>query len=308
MNDPFENGPIRLGFNTLVPTVLGSAYKRGSFSVNADGSFALAWIPDVVNTLRWTNAGAATPTWANIPSTNSAALQQQMSLIRVVSGGLRLFVTQATTSPSGVLYAGSSSAASRDTYTALTPTTLSDLASSELEIGYSGAAFTSRPIDISAVEFSSAQLTGFPNNAIAGFTTGYVCGLNFPSTAVVYYESILNVEGLPTETSGSIGISSSTDFKSTPANEVGSFERAYNYARSFLMDPVIMDAAAFAVGSVNQKAGAAVGLAGRFARRAQHVLVAGQQAPANSRQSTVVIEEMKADELRPSQQGRWIRA
>jgi len=92
MSNPFENPPIRLGFDTFVPTALHTAYYRSSLVTAADGSFDLIVLPSLINAIYFNNQGySATPLWTAYNMANSAAIATQIDMARVVGMGLRVY-------------------------------------------------------------------------------------------------------------------------------------------------------------------------------------------------------------------------
>ena len=107
LQDPWEHGPINLGYGTLVETVKMTGYARGSITVNADGTFAVLVLPQT-SAMVYTNvSGSAGTTWVSNAAYNQSALAAQAIEARITSGGLRIFALFPETASSGVLFAGS---------------------------------------------------------------------------------------------------------------------------------------------------------------------------------------------------------
>lgn len=243
--DPWEAGPLKLGYNCMTNTVLGTGYARSSFVVNADGSFALVCTPQTAIGFVFTNnAGAAVATWNSIPAANLTALTAQMLEGRVISGGIRCVCLFPETSASGVLGAGVLSSSSNNNCQAFTPTTLFNSPSSELGLGSRGARACFLPQDNDSYSFYTNSIAGY--SAAGPYTSSvpYICGLGFPVGTVVYYEAVINLEGLPPNTTATVGInpeneniaSAASDYFATP-------ERLWSAARNIMGNSVIMNAA-----------------------------------------------------------------
>jgi len=91
LSDPWSYGPCRIGFGTMVPTSLATAYLRRVFAANsADGTFSVALTPSIVSMLYYNDSGLTSTSWGYANATNVGPLQQLASEYRVVSGGLRV--------------------------------------------------------------------------------------------------------------------------------------------------------------------------------------------------------------------------
>jgi len=299
LDDPFECGPVPLGYDCFLPTALGSAYQRGSFLTNADGSFSTVLFPDFVNMVQSSNgAHGALHAGAFSSATNLASIQANFSEVRIVSGGVRLFVCFPETSAPGVLFAGTTPDLSVSGYQGLSTDSLTGLPGSHLGIGNRGACATIRPYDNGSFEFFSLPVSGYAAATIPYMTAAYIAGINFPATSLVWYEAILNFEGISkTATSSSVVPSddqappSLADYFPTPGN-------LWTAIRSQLTPAVIMDGlGAGAQLMRGNRAGAAL-YAGKAASRL--ILGSGQNFNTNfvqraSRENSLIVEEMKED-------------
>jgi len=105
--DPFDCPPVRLGFDTFVPTGIHTAYLRGSFNTNTDGSFDIVVLPNISSLVFINVAGnSTTPFWTMIPAANAAAINSQIDMARVVSMGIRIFPQIPLTAAPGILSSG----------------------------------------------------------------------------------------------------------------------------------------------------------------------------------------------------------
>lgn len=300
LRDPWENPPIKLGYLSCTPTVLATATARSSLTVNADGSFALALQPSVKNMILTNNAGNAVATWTGLDAANRAAITAQFMEARIVSGGLRAFALFPETSASGVLFAAAVPT-NGTTLQLTTATGLSGYPSSELGIGTRGARAVMTPVDVDAAVFHAeiSDGTGY-SGAFFPVTTPYICGLGFPVGTVIWYEAVLNLEGIPNAllgASSTIGLDS--DLAPTLQDRLPNFESAARAARALLGNAAVMDAAVGLGGLIHPGIGVAMSATrsvfgqGRHFRQAQ--LVAGASEAAHGRQNSIVIEEMKEE-------------
>lgn len=196
--DPWEFGPMRVGFGTLSTTSLGVAYWRGTIAVNAtDGSFGLMLLPDCENMVQICTAGGGTATWTSQPASNQAVLAGQMQAARVVSGGLRVMPLQASTVAPGVLYAGALPGSTKSQVNAMIITNINNLASSEVGIAGRGARVVTLPEDPNSYALSYNVLNGYASTTVVGSTIPYICGTGYAGGTNILVEAVLNLEGSP---------------------------------------------------------------------------------------------------------------
>jgi len=207
--DPFEHGPVRLGFaNTMIPTTLASGYLRSSFLTNADGSFTCMLLPqlsiDGTATRRggvYFSASAANSNFTAmgfIPFPQSAAIAQIGPEGRIVSAGLRLLPQVPLTNPGGMLFAGLIPSESYTNILSRSTNFLTNLPYSHWIDGRHGATVTTRPLDFESFNFKLNIVGGINDNELPYNPIPYISGLGFPPNTVVYYEASINLEILPT--------------------------------------------------------------------------------------------------------------
>jgi len=307
LNNPFEFGPLKLGYDVILPTVLMTAYRRAAIQVNADGSFAIAMTPSATNMVLTNNSGASTTVWVTQNASNVGAITNQTDSCRVVSGGLRLFCLFAETAAPGVLFAGQMAQVTRTSITAQSPNTLLALPEAELGLGTRGAAAMIYPIDNSSFEMWTSPAAGYSVGTYPYSSSVFITGSGFPAGTVVWYESILNLEGYPnpvsTTTSG-LSDSQLGDYNSTPASFFPTPTALMAAVRGALSNPVIMDAVELGAHAANPGLGSAVSsIRGAFGHgrninsaRSNHArLVAGDSERVRGREQSVVIEEVKSE-------------
>lgn len=303
--DPWEYPPMKLGYDCYVPSLLGMGYLRNSLTVNADGSFAIAFQPSITSSLITNVSGAAGVTWGGPFSlTDASSVTTQMSEARVVSGGLRVMALFPATSAPGVLYTGSDTSRTLANFQAASVSSLTGLPSSEIGIGSKGSRAVFYPIDNESFKFTVSPLTSYSGSVLPYQPTLYVAGLGFPTGTVVYYEAVLNLEGLPQNSSLSIGVDNNAAAPPTLVDSFPSTDSLVSVVKRLIPPSVIMDGIgnlasglAGMIGGPLAKAGVNF-LTSAFSSGAhvRRTLAAGASQPRHGRQNTVVIEEMKDNE------------
>lgn len=245
MLDPFEYGPVRLGFDCFTASDLATGYLRAAFVVNADGSFAIFLLPSITGMVLTNNGGqgaVGSINWTAASAANSTGIRNVAISARVVSGGLRAFALFPTTSAPGALFVGQLADYSANTLYAESPSGLSNLQDAMLGVGSLGASGTVRPQDPSSFIFSTWPLqgyTGVPSQPVFS-TVPFIAGLGFPAGTVIYYEAILNLEILPNYTTAStLAMSADTQYNQDTFSSASSL---FNAARRLLTNPSIVDA------------------------------------------------------------------
>jgi hypothetical protein len=295
--DPWEAGPMKLGFNCFTETVLATAYLRSSFVVNADGTFALVLVPSATGMVLSNISGSAGVTWVQSDASNRAAVLVQGTEGRVTSGGIRLFALFPETSAPGVLFGGLIPTTNVSLLTAMAPVSFTTLSSAEVGIGSKGARAVLLPQDPDSYVFSTPTVTGYTTTVPITSSIPFITGTSFPVGTVIWYEAVLNLELLPSVSSGSVGampLSSSSDVASTHfPTPLG----LWNAARPYLTSSVVMDATqgllSMAAPRIARALGSSFGGGAGFRR----ALVAGEQVLHQNRRSTIMLEEMKDGEL-----------
>jgi len=297
--DPWQYGPVKLGYNTMVETTLASAFLRTSFQVGTDGSFSLILNPCVTNMVWLSTGGLNTATYTALSAADSVGIGQQLAGARVISGGIRAIALFPETAASGVLVSGAFSFIPSGLWSSnLTPASMFQQPTANLGYGGKGARTVILPIDNSAQEFSApvSNAVGFGSTVNIPYTVPYIAGQGFPVGTIIWYEAILNLEGLPSTGSSAIGINvdSIPQIAGTPASSGKTYELAANWVRRAIGSPTVMEGAAglldgYGYHSLSNFVRSAFG-SGHNSR-----LVAGQSARRQARQNSVVIEEMESD-------------
>lgn len=223
LDAPFECPPVRLGFGTFIPTSLAAAYRRDSFTTNADGSFSLTYFPTATYPLYWNRAGAGNaPFWNATNSVNQSAITNQFGQARVVASGIRLFPMIAQTSAPGMIALGLlPSSGSVDLLTSamnVSPGVTFSLPSMTIHKAASGTAgafeVVWRPEDVTSWELDrgfALSAPGSVNNISGVFTAGIdmgpymaIAGLGLPPSTVIYYEFITHLECTQINSTGTV--------------------------------------------------------------------------------------------------------
>jgi len=198
LTDPFTYPGIKLGCGTMIPTTLAMATARGSVGVNGtDGSFSIGTLTLANTNLTValvSNVTAATaPAFASYSAYNNTAINLQMTAMRVVSGGLRVFVNCPMTSAPGIII-GTTQSVNGLTPSLLTVNNFRDLPmseicnSQEMQVCY-------RPSDNRDFEFT------FPNSGLSlASWQGYISGTGWPIGTTVFWEVVYHIEGYQVNT------------------------------------------------------------------------------------------------------------
>lgn len=318
LTDPWEHEGVYLGYDTFIPTLLASAYRRGNFTVNADGTFAMYMVPSATGMVNINTSGAAGTTWSAANATNLAAITAQGQESRVVSGGLRVMCLFPETSAPGVLFAGVDVASSGTQLVTYTPNILANASNATLGLGSKGARGIILPLDPDSYTFFVNPIVGYSASNIPNSSVITMTGFGFPAGTLVWYESILNLELLPGNGSATIGIDASTD--TLPLSLCSFFpspSALFQQIRSAIGPSTVMDGVDNLLSAANAAGYQAAGRA-RTALRATRSLfgtggalnaamVSGRMATAQGRQASLVIEEMKDDGVivRPTRGQVW---
>jgi len=198
--DPFEYRGCRLGWGTMVPTQLASAYLRTTVTANADGSLGLLAYPNAVNMLSVFAGGAAVAAaTSSVNATDAAAIAANFDTGRPISIGIRAIPSIALTSAPGFCYAGALPGMTNTSANALTVNDLvafptSILAGNAVTSGSS----TGRPQDLNSFTFlaQAVNASGFAGTTPLPFSVPYLAYTGMPAGATVSVEVVFNFEGI----------------------------------------------------------------------------------------------------------------
>jgi len=279
LNNPFEYGGMKLGYDCYVASDLSTAYVRGSFIVNADGTFSIVFCPNVTYLVSYNNQGAATTTYTTLSATNSGTIVSNYGSARVVSGGVRCFPNTGPGATNiGVMYAGSIPNISKGGMVSLSPSVLTTLPQSEMGVGVHGACFLTRPVDNDSFVFSINPLS-VTTSLVGTTSSGFITGAGFPAGTVIYFESILNLECLAGGLSGSVAVSSNRpNPEPTASDYFPSPESLLAKLRPYIADAAVMDFAEAAVKTAVGVKSAANNIRSMFAR-SRNTRVGGNITP-----------------------------
>lgn len=298
LRDPWEYGPVKLGYDTFVPTETGAAFLRSSITVNIDGTFAIAVTPQASASFvtTWTGGHAAAAT-SSLASTNAAQILSEFKTGRCVSGGIRVFALFPATVQPGILFGGELVEISLTSLNAFTPDQLNAIASDELGFGSRGARAIIKPIDNTSFEFITQLPAGYGASTLMQSSIPFISGTGFTAGTVIWYEAVLNFEGIPNNTGTTLGVSvdesigggSVMDFFATPAHLLRSVAQSIGPA-------VVMDAVEGLASMVSPGLGSTISsvrsLFGR-GKNYSNSMASGRNSIRQGVSSSIMIEEMK---------------
>lgn len=259
LNDPFECEGVRLGWGTLVPTNVVSAYLRTTVNANADGSLGLMAVPAASQLLFTNNAGAAVGTWATQAASDVANTNANFSAGRCISIGIKAFPSIAATSAPGASFAGALVGQRYNSLIAQTPNDLEAYPETQMGIGSNGATAVGRPIGIDSFAFTPA----IPTTTVAlswqgddeiPFSIPYVCFEGLPASAPVIVEVVCNFEAIEKETHGFAPLGQGTMPGAKASSHWASIEQLWD-----TVAPAVSSVAKNTVSTAGNFVGSAVG-------------------------------------------------
>jgi len=103
--DPFKFGPVRAGFDTLLPTQVHTAYTRGTLIASLDGTARFFLNPGIFAGVSSSISFVSNvPAWITGNYNNAAFLNAQADEYRVLAMGIRAFPRIAATSAPGMCF------------------------------------------------------------------------------------------------------------------------------------------------------------------------------------------------------------
>jgi hypothetical protein len=261
IRDPFEYAGVRIGFGTMVPTGLYTAYFRGVFQCSTDGTFCLYQQPSLGNAnpnMYYSNSTASVAAWNALNYTNSASIAGLASEARVVSGGIRVIPQVPATAAPGIGYCGSIPACWLNT---ITPSSANALASSpHLVMGRAaeGACAVIRPVDPASYQFLVNNINGYPNANTASSSCPIIILTGLPASSTIVIEAILNLETISTWTSVAQAITNPELVSNQPtlADRFSNVESLFRAAAQYIPTSGTINTAASlmnAIGSVSRR-------------------------------------------------------
>jgi hypothetical protein len=106
LNNPFDNLPVRLGGETMMPTGLATFIRRGSVTLPAGGNYSIVCFPGQTGIL--VSATTAAPyTYAGaVSGPNPTAFKAVANEARIIAAGLRVTTMAPATSNGGIITMG----------------------------------------------------------------------------------------------------------------------------------------------------------------------------------------------------------
>jgi len=249
LTDPFTYPGVKLGWGTLIPTSLGTAYFRGTGTANADGSCYIVAMPNVKNLALFGTAGIGSALFGGgatvIDGQDIANVQSNFGVGRCVSLGLKSYPLLAATVSPGILYSGAGTfpyenmATITDTDALAFPTTIQSR-------GYDGGFTVGHPIDPVSFMFSESVVDGtgwqtglfdetnYTNNI--PFSIPYHCYRGLVAGTTVSFEVTMNFEGY-TQLKHSTSSAIPGTYGPSLADNWPSVESLWNGIRGYLPAP-----------------------------------------------------------------------
>lgn len=234
--DPFTHQGPKLGWGCLVPSTMTTCYLRAAATANADGTLVLIAVPNAKNMARAGTGGAAVALNGAADAIDQAAVTASFGSGRVVSLGIRAFPSIAATAAPGASYSGALEGTNTTLLTAMTPADFVAFPQSHVGIASNGAVATGRPQDTDSFRFANEVVdgTGWAGADELPFSCPYIAFQGLPASAVVYYEIVMNVEGLVLTKHSSAGLAQGTTFGDTLSQTWASFEQMYHAIAPYL--------------------------------------------------------------------------
>jgi len=257
--DPFDVAPDGLGLGTLIPTTILTAYLRGSFVTNADGSFQIVLNPSMVNQATPTStsggfvtinntATAVAPTWTTaLAAFNQLSINSDFDMMRCLSGGLRIIPDTNFSSNPGMFYAGVIAPSAIEggefgaysgvpgTIVALgnfTTSSLITLPCMELYRAFNSVEITWRPSELSDYDFDGFATTAvLVRNQVPVLVAA---GSGLPASSTVFFDSVFHYEGYDTQKFGSINHSYAASSSTAASAGYPSIDSVWQKTSKFL--------------------------------------------------------------------------
>lgn len=236
--DPFEYAGCKLGWGCFSPSRVGTAYLRGASVANADGSWAIAALPNAFQMAGiWAGGlGVGQNVYAN--SSDLAAVSNNFQAGRPISIGVRIIPSLAMTSAPGFIYAGLLCDTTYTRMQALPTGELVTLASSQL-LGNAniGASCTGRPFEPTCFNFHSGCVngTGHDVNTSMPFGVPYIVVTGLPATGIpIAFEIAFNFEGLANQLHGQAPLGQQKDSEASLASEWVSYDSMWRAVQGSL--------------------------------------------------------------------------
>jgi hypothetical protein len=241
LTNPFRHQGVKLGWGSMAPTAIQSAYLRGTITANADGSAALLAIPCAVGLLMTKTAGAAVATTVRADATDAGPLDTNFTAGRVISLGIKAYPSIAATDAPGICYAGALEGQRVAILDAMTPADLASFPQGEQSIASLGASATGRPQDPRSFQFEvqAVNSSGFAagSGTQLGFSIPFISFIGLPASAVVAYEVIMNVECMAMAEHSGAGLAITDDYSDKLSAYWPSFEQMWSKVQPYLPSP-----------------------------------------------------------------------
>jgi hypothetical protein len=255
LEDPFNNPPCKLGYNTMVPTALATATFRSNIAASSDGSIAICVSPfigtnDTSNTagFHYNNSGNSGTVWTHAAWLNAATILPLSTEARVVSVALKAFPIVAATATPPISYCGALVGKSIFTVTGQSPGLMLTSPTLQKFIGVNELMARGRTVDNQAFEFLVNTMSGHATNVFSTSTPAIVIN-GLPASATISVEATLHIEYVPS-TFGSDATTNPQGNQGPDPDNVstlfGSLEEMYRWIYPKLSHPGVVAAGNFA--------------------------------------------------------------
>lgn len=243
-----------MGWGTMIPTSIHSAYIRGSVQSNTDGSLGILMNLTSKYMLSFAYNGANvsfTTTGATVDATDLAAIAANFSSARIISAGLRAYPNLPYTSAPGACFAGALPTMQAPNASALTPTDLFTTLYGEQFKAYEGAISLSHPQDTSSFAFHEAIVdgsTGWDDTIVIPNSLPFIAFSGIGSATTVFYEAVINFEGVAKAGHGASALGDSDDQQRGPtlSDYWPTAEKLWSGVKQFVSHPAVYGAASAA--------------------------------------------------------------
>jgi len=290
LRDPFSYPGVRIGFGTMVPTMLGTLYNRFTVPCAADGTIAFFLQPSAANGVWVNGVGGVTTVFTAFGWQNSTAIQALGTEARVISGGLRIIPQVAATAAPGIAYAGLFPSATTNTFNTLPMNYWIGAPNATMGFANTGVSATIRPVDPTSFAFLGSNMTGLSPTTYSPSSTVAVYMSGLPAGTICVVEAVMNLEIIQSAANNAtvVGYDQNTNDQPTLADAFPSLDAVWSTVKQHLPSALNINSgfatAANTIGHVARAASAA-----RYLRSSYF---ANQGDRSLSRTNRVMIEEL----------------
>lgn len=212
LNDPFDNSPPRFGGGTMVPTGCATGYYKGSFTLTNGSGMIWLWTAGLNSGVSISSCACAdavggsnlTVGLVNRGWANGTSLVAGFSASRIVSQGVRAFASIPGTGAPGQIVAGLyPDLYSLTTFNAANVSSYITSSNTVLAKGTKTVMSTWRPCD--SDDMLMDPLLAGTSTTPRATSVPFIAFTGMAAATVVYFEAIVNVEGILSGSSASTG-------------------------------------------------------------------------------------------------------